>query len=222
MPFKDFAPPRTAVGNSETNCQRHTQIFRRLFIHYIQLFATALWTNLEAVANGAMNILYPECCYSRRQLLFDIDNVTMSSSAILAMAQWTPPQYWQWSNDLLLRAIRNRAMMPVAMLRPVQIYWRLFEENGKAYSRSSFENADKTKMLPIPTVRWIFSLSLAVCFQIANSCARLRCNFEGLSQHGGWADFTKNFRLSLFNDDLSNKPYLGRIHLAGHYCGGTL
>jgi hypothetical protein len=29
--------------------------------------------------------------------------------------------------------------------------------------------------------------------------------------------FLKNHRASLFNDDLSNKPNFGRIHLAGQY-----
>jgi hypothetical protein len=43
------------------------------------------------------------------------------------------------------------------------------------------------------------------------------CNLKGLSQHGGWADFYKNLRASLFNDDLSNEPYFGQIHLAGQY-----
>ncbi len=52
--------------HSETNCQRRTQLCPLPFTHYIQLLATALWTNLEAVANGAMNILIlsPECCSS--------------------------------------------------------------------------------------------------------------------------------------------------------------
>ncbi len=31
---------------------------------YALLLATALWTNLESVSNGPMNILIPECCYS--------------------------------------------------------------------------------------------------------------------------------------------------------------
>ncbi len=30
-----------------------------------------------------------------------------------------------------------------------------------------------------------------------------------LSQHGDWADFTKNFRPSLFGDDLSNELNFG-------------
>jgi hypothetical protein len=54
-------------------------------------------------------------------------------------------------------------------------------------------------------------------YSIANSCARWRCNFKGLSQHRGQADFSKNFRASFFNDDQSNEPNLGRIHLVGQY-----
>ncbi len=34
---------------------------------------------------------------------------------------------------------------------------------------------------------------------------------------GGMRIFLKTFRASLFNDDLSNEPNFGRIHLAGQY-----
>ncbi len=34
---------------------------------------------------------------------------------------------------------------------------------------------------------------------------------------GGGRIFLKTFRASLFNDDLSNEPNFGRIHLAGQY-----
>ncbi len=34
---------------------------------------------------------------------------------------------------------------------------------------------------------------------------------------GGGQIFLKNFRASLFNDDLSKEPNFGRIHLAGQY-----
>ncbi len=35
---------------------------------------------------------------------------------------------------------------------------------------------------------------------------------------GGWAvDFFKNLSRSLVNEDLSNEPNFGRIHLAGQY-----
>ncbi len=40
---------------------------------------------------------------------------------------------------------------------------------------------------------------------IANYCRRVRCNFKGLSEDEGGADFYKNLRDSLFNDDLSNE-----------------
>ncbi len=53
------------------------------------------------------------------------------------------------------------------------------------------------------------SVQLAIRCLIANYCTRGRCNFKGLSQDGGWADFSKNLRASLFNDDLSIEPNLG-------------
>ncbi len=34
---------------------------------------------------------------------------------------------------------------------------------------------------------------------------------------GGRGIFLKTFRASLFNEDLSNEPNFGRIHLAGQY-----
>jgi hypothetical protein len=58
---------------------------------------------------------------------------------------------------------------------------------------------------------------LAIRFRIANRCTRWRRNFKGLSQNGGQADCSKNLRASLSNDDLSNEPKFGRIHLAGQY-----
>jgi hypothetical protein len=56
---------------------------------------------------------------------------------------------------------------------------------------------------------------LGILFRIANSLGRWRCNFKGLSQDGGWVDFSKNLRASLFNKGLSNVPNFGGIHLAG-------
>ncbi len=60
-------------------------------------------------------------------------------------------------------------------------------------------------------------VSMAICFQIANSRTRWRSKFTGLSQDEGQADFTKNLSASLFNDDLSNEHNFGWIHLAGQY-----
>ncbi len=40
---------------------------------------------------------------------------------------------------------------------------------------------------------------------------------KGLSQDEGRADFSKKPRASLFNEDLSNEPNFGRIHLTGRY-----
>jgi hypothetical protein len=61
-------------------------------------------------------------------------------------------------------------------------------------------------------------VSLAICFQIANSRTRRRCNLKGLSPDGGLADFSKNLSASLFNDDLSSdRHHFGWIHLASQY-----
>ncbi len=121
--FKDSALPHTDVGNWETNCQRRSQ-------HYIQLFATALWQNLGAVANGAKNILCPECMLAMALwMLPDIGNV------ISAAAQWTHPRYLKLINDA--------------------------------------------------------------------------------HRKGDGRIFSKNLRASLVNDDLSKKPNICRIHLAG-------
>ncbi len=95
-PFKDSAPPRTAAGNSETNCQRRTHLCPWPFIHYIQLLATAQWTNLEAVTNAQNGVSH------RRQRRYE-------RSGILITAQWTPPRYWQRRNELL-HDVGNGAM----------------------------------------------------------------------------------------------------------------
>ncbi len=50
-------------------------------------------------------------------------------------------------------------------------------------------------------VRLTEQLAISRCL-IANYCKRWRHSFKGLSQDGGWADFSKNLRASLFNDDL--------------------
>ncbi len=77
-PFNDSVPPSTAVGNLHPNsqqrpqlcqcqqpfiyhilinCHQRTQLCRQPFIYYIQLSAMALRTELEPLANGAVNIL---------------------------------------------------------------------------------------------------------------------------------------------------------------------
>ncbi len=40
---------------------------------------------------------------------------------------------------------------------------------------------------------------------------------KGSHEMGDGRNFLKSRRASLFNDDLSNEPNLGRIHLAGQY-----
>jgi hypothetical protein len=44
-----------------------------------------------------------------------------------------------------------------------------------------------------------------------------RLREEGSQRMGDGRIFQKIFRASLFNDDLSNEPNFGRIHLAGQY-----
>jgi hypothetical protein len=61
------------------------------------------------------------------------------------------------------------------------------------------------------------SAPLAISFLIANYCMGWRCNYQGLSQDEGLADFSKNLRASLFNKYLANDPTFGQIYLAGQY-----
>jgi hypothetical protein len=55
------------------------------------------------------------------------------------------------------------------------------------------------------------------CSTIINLKTRKRTDTKGLSEDGGGRIFLKTFRASLFNEDLSNEPNFGRIHLAGQY-----
>ncbi len=59
--------------------------------------------------------------------------------------------------------------------------------------------------------------ALAIRILIANSFARCRRVFKGLSQDGGLADFSENLRASLFNDVLSKETSFSQIHLAVQY-----
>jgi hypothetical protein len=43
-------------------------------------------------------------------------------------------------------------------------------------------------------------------FQVRNEFHRLHLNWLPNRKEGGWADFLKTFRASLFNDDLSYEP----------------
>jgi hypothetical protein len=42
-------------------------------------------------------------------------------------------------------------------------------------------------------------------------------NLKGSRRMGGGRIFRKTFRTYLFNEDLSNEPNFGKIHLAGQY-----
>jgi hypothetical protein len=85
-PFEDFVPSCTAVGYLETNCQLRTQLCQLPFIHYIQVLATELWTHLESITNGALNILSPEFCYylyaTALWMLHNIGNVHWMVGAV--------------------------------------------------------------------------------------------------------------------------------------------
>jgi hypothetical protein len=65
--------------------------------------------------------------------------------------------------------------------------------------------------------RCALTAHLAIECLIANCWIRWREIFKWLSQDGGRRIFLKIFHTSLFNEDLSNEPNFGRIHLAGQY-----
>ncbi len=56
------------------------------------------------------------------------------------------------------------------------------------------------------------------CCIIVNLKTRRRSKaFKGSQRMGGGWTFLKTFHASLLNEDLSNEPNFGRIHLAGQY-----
>jgi hypothetical protein len=60
------------------------------------------------------------------------------------------------------------------------------------------------------------------CSTIVNWKTRKHTNtLKGSQRMGFGRIFLKTFRASLFNEDLSNEPNFGRIHLAGHYLQGN-
>jgi hypothetical protein len=62
---------------------------------------------------------------------------------------------------------------------------------------STFEKADTSAAYPYCAMNFIPALGIR--FRMANSRTRLRCNFKGLSQDGGWANFSHNLLAYLFN-----------------------
>ncbi len=90
-----------------------------------QLSYEQIW---NLFCNVAMNILSPDCCYSllatALKTLFNISNGAMPLHDIGNIA-WTLRKYWQ-------QRYEPCAIMPVAMLGPVLLHWRLFKENGEA------------------------------------------------------------------------------------------
>ncbi len=73
-------------------------------------------------------------------------------------------------------------------------YWYLYTVNW--WETIGFEQLHELKVLSSEEALWYF---------------------EGLSEDGGRWIFLKTFRASHFNEDLSNEPNFGRIHLAGQY-----
>jgi hypothetical protein len=53
---KDSAPPRTAVGSSETKYQRGNEILQQPYVYIIQLSATPLRKNLGTVSHRGVGI----------------------------------------------------------------------------------------------------------------------------------------------------------------------
>jgi hypothetical protein len=70
-------------------------------------------------------------------------------------------------------------------------------EGGGAELDSTFEKAETSAAYPYCAMNFIPALGIR--FRMANSRTRRRCNFKGLSQDGGWADFSHNLLASLFN-----------------------
>ncbi len=95
---------------------------------------------------------------------------------MLAMAQWT------------LCDVANCVIMPLAMLRPVWIHWRLHKENGETQFRFEF-HVHNLFIAPSPTaVNTVVDKGpltdlcapLEIHFRIAYSCARWREILQGL------------------------------------------
>ncbi len=84
---------------------------------------------------------------------------------------------------------------------------------SKTPSISSFFNC--------PSAQWIFSAAIknsVNCCTIVNWKTRKRSNtLKGSQRMGGGRIFLKTYCSSLINEDLSNDPNFGRIHLAGQY-----
>ncbi len=79
---------------------------------------------------------------------------------------------------------------------------------------SSFFNGQRRTKCTMNILR-----SYLNCCTIVNWKTRRRSNTlkDSRRMHWGRADFLKTFCASLFNEDLSNEPNFGRIHLAGQY-----
>jgi hypothetical protein len=78
-----------------------------------------------------------------------------------------------------------------------------------------------TSFFPLPKCEMNILRSCLNCSTIENWKTRKRSNtFKGSQRRrgggGGWI-FLKTYRTSPFNEDLSNEPNFGRIHLCGQY-----
>jgi hypothetical protein len=69
----------------------------------------------------------------------------------------------------------------------------------------------------VPSARQIFTLTSKLLHNCQLKTKRRSNTLKGSQRMvSGWI-FLKTFRASLFNDDLSNEPNFGRIHLVGQY-----
>jgi hypothetical protein len=125
-------------------------------------------------------------------MLLDIRNWAKSVLPTLRTVQRVSNRHWELSKEWLTD-LGTSSNTLAALQREREAQLRLWKSRH-------------TKMPPIPMALWIFIPALAICFQIANSCIKWRCNFKGLSQQRGRADFSKNLRASLSNGDQSNEP----------------
>ncbi len=155
-------------------------------------------------------------------LLFSVGNVAMNT-----------PRYWQRRNESstmlptaqrTLCDVANCAMMPVTMLRPVQIRCWLYKENGETqFSRwksrhkcrlSLWRDEFHVHNLFIATSPTPVCTDRSVCV-FGNSFFRIfnGCTGRNLDRR----IFIKNLRASLFNKELSKEPNFCRIHPTGQY-----
>jgi hypothetical protein len=115
----------------------------------------------------------------------DIGNGEMNSSVILAMAQWTPPRYWQLHNEHLHDGGSTKRMGNLS---------------------SAFEKVNTSTAYPYGAMNSSRVGNLLLNCQQLYMVAR---NLKGLSQDDG------RIFLRISAHILKNEPNFSRIHLAG-------